>query len=205
MQKYKIFFNEKLLVLERQPDINKRNNSRLITTPEGLLEEVSQLKANNAPDMVLLSTLLPLDRLIRDAFELVKAGGGLVFNDTGQLLFIKRLGLWDFPKGKLHHHESFRQGALREVSEETGLQGIFLKEKAGTTYHLYDKKGKIIIKKTVWYYMLYTGNETARPQVEESITEVRWFHQGEWRSMLEKSYRSLQDLAMNFLEKQTKS
>jgi ADP-ribose pyrophosphatase YjhB (NUDIX family) len=200
-QKYKIFFNEKLLVLEHQPDINKRNNIRLISTPAELLGEARLLNANNAKDNVLLLTTLPLDSLIRNAFTLVKAGGGLVFNNSGQLLFIKRLGLWDFPKGKLHHHESYRQGALREVSEETGLSELTLEGKAGTTYHLYDQKGKVIIKKTVWYCMLYTGNETGRPQLEESITDVRWFNQGEWRSILESSYRSLQDLALNFLKK----
>ncbi len=188
-------------MLEHQPDINKRNNIRLISTPAELLGEARLLNANNAKDNVLLLTTLPLDSLIRNAFTLVKAGGGLVFNNSGQLLFIKRLGLWDFPKGKLHHHESYRQGALREVSEETGLSELTLEGKAGTTYHLYDQKGKVIIKKTVWYCMLYTGNETGRPQLEESITDVRWFNQGEWRSILESSYRSLQDLALNFLKK----
>ncbi|GGO87324.1 DNA mismatch repair protein MutT [Wenjunlia tyrosinilytica] len=31
---------------------------------------------------------------------------------------------WSFPKGKLHRGESFRQAALREVREETGLDCV---------------------------------------------------------------------------------
>mgnify|MGYP003148665844 FL=1 len=33
--------------------------------------------------------------------EKVKAGGGLVINKEGKLLFIFRKGIWDLPKGKM--------------------------------------------------------------------------------------------------------
>jgi len=37
----------------------------------------------------------------RSCFQYIKAAGGVVQNETGDYLFIKRSGIWDLPKGKL--------------------------------------------------------------------------------------------------------
>ena len=53
--------------------------------------------------------------------EKVKAGGGLVINKEGKLLFIFRKGIWDLPKGKMDFGETLEETAVRETSEETGI------------------------------------------------------------------------------------
>src|SRR5690606_38316271 len=53
--------------------------------------------------------------------KFVKAAGGLVDNELNEFLFIKRLGKWDLPKGKLEEGEKMKETALREVEEECGI------------------------------------------------------------------------------------
>lgn len=111
---------------------------------------------------------------LRKQFKLIKAAGGIVFNEFGELLLIKRLGLWDLPKGKLEDGEDQKLAALREVHEECGLNFLGILKKAATTYHAYFLKGRWILKRTAWYRMIAWGDISVNPQVEEDITEVRW-------------------------------
>ena len=55
-----------------------------------------------------------------DHLKIVHACGGVVRNDKNDVLLIKRMGLWDLPKGKLEKGESYEECAKREVVEETG-------------------------------------------------------------------------------------
>ncbi|MBW6481397.1 MAG: NUDIX domain-containing protein, partial [Bacteroidales bacterium] len=55
---------------------------------------------------------------------LIEAGGGLVQNPAGEILFIFRRGKWDLPKGKPEKEESIEETAIREVEEETGISGL---------------------------------------------------------------------------------
>ena len=53
--------------------------------------------------------------------------GGIVFNDRGAVLMIKRnqkpaLGQWSVPGGKLAPGETLQDACRREVNEETGLE-----------------------------------------------------------------------------------
>ena len=54
--------------------------------------------------------------------------------DTGEYLILRRSqqvsasGLWSFPGGKMEKGETVRQAALRELKEETGLEGEILEE-----------------------------------------------------------------------------
>ena len=68
------------------------------------------------------------------------AGGGLVFNESDELLMIYRRGKWDLPKGKLDDGETINDCALREVKEETGLADVEILEAVGITYHDYFDK-----------------------------------------------------------------
>jgi 8-oxo-dGTP pyrophosphatase MutT (NUDIX family) len=49
----------------------------------------------------------------------IKAAGGIVQEPSGKILMIKRLGLWDLPKGKAEKGESDAETAVREIMEET--------------------------------------------------------------------------------------
>ncbi|WP_317043804.1 NUDIX hydrolase [Chryseobacterium phocaeense] len=108
-------------------------------------------------------------------FRIIEAAGGLVSNPQGELLFIKRLGKWDLPKGKMEKGESREESAVREIEEETGLKEVKLVKFINTTYHIYiERNGEKILKCTHWFEMTFDGEDTSKPQIEEGITEVAW-------------------------------
>ena len=83
--------------------------------------------------------------------------GSLVINEKKELLLIYRKGKWDFPKGKVEKNEKKKTGALREASEETGLEieKLSLQQPLKKTAHLL-KQMKI---KTKWYLVNYKGSK----------------------------------------------
>ena len=62
--------------------------------------------------------------LFKSNFRYIEAAGGFIKNEEGENLFIFRREKWDLPKGKLELGETPEVAALREVSEETGLQKV---------------------------------------------------------------------------------
>ncbi|MDC8101258.1 NUDIX domain-containing protein [Chryseobacterium rhizosphaerae] len=106
---------------------------------------------------------------------MIEAAGGIVSNPEGEILFIKRLGKWDLPKGKMEKGESQEESAVREIEEETGLKDVELVQFINTTYHIYvERNGEKILKCTHWFEMNFSGEDTFKPQAEEGITEVAW-------------------------------
>ncbi|MEL7148443.1 MAG: NUDIX domain-containing protein, partial [Bacteroidota bacterium] len=126
---------------------------------------------------------------IKSVFTIVKAGGGIV-EKGDEILLIHRLGKWDLPKGKLEHGESARNGAHREVEEETGVQ-VQTEQKICSTWHTYTRNRKYVLKKTKWYRMTCLDDSRMSPQVEEDIMDVRWMDIDEVRKALYDSYRTI--------------
>jgi 8-oxo-dGTP pyrophosphatase MutT (NUDIX family) len=60
----------------------------------------------------------------------VVSAGVIIFFESDQqrqyLLLHYVAGHWDFPKGKLEPSETYIEAALRELHEETGLNGIII-------------------------------------------------------------------------------
>ena len=50
----------------------------------------------------------------------IKAAGGIVIQGK-KILFIKKNGRWEFPKGRLKKGSKRKNTALREIYEETGI------------------------------------------------------------------------------------
>ena len=140
------------------------------------------------------SNLEELRKAVWKKFLLVKAGGGLVRNGKGQNLFMLRRGIWDLPKGKLDPGETIEQCAVREVGEETGLQGVQLGAPLLVTYHTYDENGKHILKETHWFRMNAPDMKGLKPQQEEQITELRWADAGEMDALLKNTFPSIVDV-----------
>ena len=133
-------------------------------------------------------------------FSRIEAAGGIVRNHSGDFLFIKRLSVWDLPKGKLHKKERIQNGALREVTEETGLTGLKITKQLPSTYHIYtDRKGVEVLKETFWFEMLCKQQQDLVPQFEEDITEVRWFSENELNIPFQSTYASLRHLLESYL------
>lgn len=123
--------------------------------------------------------------------DFVLAAGGLVVDEHGRLLAIKRLGKWDLPKGKVEKGEAVDVGAVREVQEECGLQRVDLKAFVTSTWHTYERKGRQHLKRTDWFLMRASSNEALTAQSEEDIEEVRWLDSDGVRMMEADTYPSL--------------
>ena len=127
----------------------------------------------------------------------VNAGGGLVQNDRGEFLLIRRSGLWDLPKGHQDPGEPIEATALREVEEETGINGLRLGEFIKVTDHTYFRDGQWFLKHTWWYSMSCSGGSEPTPQTEEGITEVRWVSKSELPRFLQHTYPTIVEVFRN--------
>ncbi len=124
----------------------------------------------------------------------IDAGGGVVKNENDDVLMIYRRGKWDLPKGKCDDGESIDECAIREVSEETGLEKLKLGDKICDTYHVYAQKGQKLLKCTTWYNMTGTSKEQPIPQEEENIEEVRWVPEDELAPLVYRSYEAIREV-----------
>lgn len=124
-------------------------------------------------------------------YKWIEAAGGLVMNDKHEFLLIHRLGRWDLPKGKIESGESPREAAMREVTEECGIQPLHIVRELTATHHTYELKGQRMLKVTHWYRMEYHGNETLKPQTEEGISDIRWMDFQTASKALEDSYPAI--------------
>jgi len=131
-------------------------------------------------------------------FSFIKAAGGLVINEKGQILFILRNGKWDLPKGKVEANETVELGAVREVEEECGIKVSKLEKLLDITYHTYTLDNKHILKANYWYIMYADSAQKLIPQAEENIERVEWLDIDKIESILQQSYESIRDLIFKF-------
>jgi len=110
------------------------------------------------------------------------------------LLFIKRLGKWDLPKGKLEKNESPEQGALREIMEECLIENLSILKKLPSTYHVYQQNEKEYLKITHWYKVHCKKYDKMQPQTEEGITELKWFSLNDLEEVFQNTYASIYEL-----------
>ena len=120
-----------------------------------------------------------------------KAGGGLVYNKNGAVLFIFRNGKWDLPKGGIEKGEFIEDTAIREVEEETGVTGLTITGKLQKTYHIFKRNGKYKLKITHWYEMKTDFEGTPMGQIEEGIEKVAWLNPDEIKVALKNSYENI--------------
>lgn len=171
---YKVFVNEKKLLLSKQSEnLEKTLGYENFTSLEialDLLENTSVKELN-----VFGENIDEIWSEFQKLFRIIEAAGGIVNNPEGKILFIKRLGKWDLPKGKMEKGESREESAVREIEEETGLKDVELVRFINTTYHIYiERNGDKVLKCTHWFEMNFSGEDTSKPQIEEGITEVAW-------------------------------
>ncbi|MHC9292464.1 NUDIX hydrolase [Mycobacterium sp. LTG2003] len=121
----------------------------------------------------------PPDRL-RTVHE--TSAGGLVIDgidgpkDTQVAALIGRVDrrgrmLWSLPKGHIELGETAEQTAIREVAEETGIQGSVLAA-LGSIDYWFVTEGRRVHKTVHHYLMRFLGGELSDDDVE--VTEVAW-------------------------------
>ena len=133
-------------------------------------------------------------RMIRKQVKVIGAAGGLVKNGDGKLLFIHRLGKWDLPKGKIDPGERPKKTAVREVTEECGIKIDYLGPKISSSYHMYEMKGALVLKKTNWYEMAVNKSPQLIPQTSEDITDAIWLDPIHLDQVLANTYGIIKDV-----------
>ncbi|RXM67193.1 NUDIX hydrolase [Chryseobacterium sp. CH1] len=171
---YKVFVNEKKLLISKHPEeLEKKLGYESFTTLEIALDLLENTSVNELN--VYGENIDEIWQEFQKLFRIIEAAGGLVLKPEGEMLFIRRLGKWDLPKGKMEKGESREESAVREIEEETGLRDVELVQFINTTYHIYiERNGEKILKCTHWFEMNFNGEDTSKPQIEEGITEVAW-------------------------------
>lgn len=124
----------------------------------------------------------------------VIAGGGKVYNDKGEILFIYRNDKWDLPKGKAERREPIDQAAIREVEEETGVKDLKISKPLEMTYHIFKRNGRYKIKVTYWFEMYTSYDGALIPQENEGITKVKWLNKKQTTKALKNSYANIRAL-----------
>ncbi|WP_419247949.1 NUDIX hydrolase [Rhodococcus erythropolis] len=119
----------------------------------------------------------PLMRTVRET-----SAGGLVVDGWGgppERLCAALIGrtdrrgrlLWSLPKGHIEQGETAEQTAMREVEEETGIQGTVLAPLGSIDYWFVTEGRRV--HKTVHHYLLrFLGGELSDEDIE--VTEVAW-------------------------------
>ncbi|KWX66447.1 NUDIX hydrolase [Mycobacterium sp. NAZ190054] len=79
--------------------------------------------------------------------------------------------LWSLPKGHIEMGETAEQTAIREVAEETGIQGSVLAA-LGSIDYWFVTEGRRVHKTVHHYLMRFSGGELSDEDVE--VTEVAW-------------------------------
>jgi 8-oxo-dGTP pyrophosphatase MutT (NUDIX family) len=83
--------------------------------------------------------------------------------------------VWALPKGLIGRGEAAAETALREVAEETGVEGTLL-EKLGDVRYVYTWKGERVFKVVSFFLMRYRrGRLGALPaHLAHEVDEVKW-------------------------------
>ena len=120
----------------------------------------------------------------------IKAAGGVVI-DQGKILFIKKNGRWEFPKGRLKKDSKKKNTAIREICEETGIQKKYLTiiKTLIPTHNNIKINGRSGVKKTFWFLVKFSGDEKTKlsPEKREGITKCKWLTMNEVSSKIKNS------------------
>lgn len=200
MDSFCVYFENKT-VFFTDPE-GAKGKKRLLLKPDEVLIPTKLLKnlENNKELYVVSASPARAFEGFCSGFTSAEAAGGVIENSEGAILMMRRRGWWDLPKGHVEPGESGEQAALREVGEETGLDGVQLGELITTTRHFYDTYGRWEMKRTRWYGMHYGGTRLPVPQAAEDITEIRWLRGERLEQALEGAYATIKDVIGAYMQ-----
>ena len=192
---YKVFFNQKPIFLSTElvPQTDRTPVMFIkFSTPENI---VKALKSKKTECLFLYHQ--KEDKLwmhFLRHFPIVEAAGGLVRHEDGRFLFIHRNGKWDLPKGRIEKNEPIRIAAVREVEEETGVDGLEIVKPLIETFHVFNRNGKYKLKKTFWFEMKTASTVTLIPQLNEGIEQAVWVFEKEIPHKFENAYENIKQV-----------
>lgn len=201
-----IYFNSrKLLLSEGNTQISEYQEYKVIDErqfPLNNFEELVNAFINDSQNngiLLICKDVSQTFKRLKKHFYYIEAAGGFIENNQ-RYLFIHRHGRWDLPKGKLEKKETTELAAIRECEEECGIKNLKIVKPLSSTFHIYKYKDGYALKQSYWYYMTSNYNETLKPQTEESIDKVEWFHLNEIQSeILTDTYFTIADVVKEAL------
>ncbi|MFD3269144.1 NUDIX hydrolase [Paenibacillus dendritiformis] len=119
------------------------------------------------------------------------SAGGVVYRRRGEQIEFQliqdRYGKTSLAKGKMEPGETIEQTALREIREETGIEGTIV-GKLDTIRYQYTLPEAGTVDKEVHYFLVEATAGQLMPQVEE-IWSVEWYEpQAAWAKQTESGY-----------------
>lgn len=188
---YKVFVNDVPLILSTKKDFGEN----YVSLPIKKVRIKRIIRKINKGELLHVNLYHEKEeKLLKHLFKklrVVTAAGGMVLNDKDEILFIYRKKRWDLPKGKTEKNESIEASAIREVEEETGVEGLEVTKFLEKTYHIFKRKGRYRLKVTHWYEMRTSYDGELRPETKEGIEKAKWKDLKKSQKALRKSYANI--------------
>jgi 8-oxo-dGTP pyrophosphatase MutT (NUDIX family) len=202
-QSYKIFIKDKpLFILSESAEAPLEAYQLKQEEIANFTSFLDKLPENTFPAFLILTDDLKRSiQQLKDQLKLIRAAGGIVWNQQKELLMIFRRGRWDLPKGKIENDESTNTAALREVEEECGVGKLRLLHPFATSYHIYCEQNEWILKETFWYEMTSSDTGPTKPQHSEGITHAEWVPLHKVPEKFTLAYASVTDLLERAMER----
>ena len=201
---YKVFFNQKPLILTNEIQDFSDNEPLLFIKYTSVAQIIKALKSSKNRKVFLYHK--DIDKLwksFKKKFPIVEAAGGLVERTDNKLLFIFRNNKWDLPKGGVEKKELIIEAAQREVTEETGVSDLIVQKQLSETFHIFKKGKRFRLKKTYWFKMSTKYMGETIPQTEEGIRKIEWVSKEKIDEILNDAFENIRIIVFEVLKSDT--
>jgi len=201
---YKVFFNQKPLILTNEIQDFSDNEPLLFIKYTSVAQIIKALKSSKNRKVFLYHK--DIDKLwksFKKKFPVVEAAGGLVERTDNKLLFIFRNNKWDLPKGGVEKKELIIEAAQREVVEETGVSDLIVQKQLSETFHIFKKGKRFRLKKTYWFKMSTSYMGKTKPQTEEGIKKTEWVSKEKIDEILNDAFENIRIIVLEVLKSNT--
>ena len=192
---YKVFFKNKPLILTTRRKIDSNSAILIDSKSSNYNKIINALKSkNNESIFYYNSDTNKLIKHFEECFSIIEASGGMVVNESNEYLLIFRNNKWDLPKGHLKKNELNLEGALREVTEETGVKNLSPILILPSTYHFVKRNKLYKLKKTRWFLFHSSFRGELNPQLTEGIFKAEWKTKKEIKNCMTEMYPNIKEL-----------